>query len=80
MKTEINDNELELVVGGTVVVSDLGKVGFTTMGKKFKLQGVGWRTARNYAEELHDQHSNMSNSEFDQFVYNEFVAKGWINP
>jgi len=80
MRTEVNENDLELVAGGTVVVSDMGKVGFTTIGRKYKLQNVGWREARNYAEELHDSHSSMSNAEFDQFVLNEFARKGWINP
>ena len=78
MRTEMNENELELVVGGTVIVSDLGRVGFSTIGKKFTLKNVGWREARNYAEELHDDHKDMTNSEFDQFVMKTFQDLGWI--
>ena len=78
MRTEINENELELVAGGTVVISDLGRVGFSTIGKKFTLKNVGWREARNYAEDLHDLHKDMSNEEFDQYVMQVFQNKGWI--
>lgn len=80
MKQEISDNELEMVTGGTVIVSDLGKVGFTTIGKKFKLQNCTWKEARNLAEDMLDENPNMSNEDFDQLVLNRFIELGWINP
>ena len=78
MKKELQDTELEMVTGGTVIVSDLGKVGFTTIGKKFKLKNCTWKEARDRAEELLDQNPNMSNADFDQLVMQEFLSNGWI--
>lgn len=78
MRKELENKDMELVSGGTVVVTDTGKVGFTTLGKKYKLQGVDWKTARSYAEDLLDSNPQMSDREFDEFVLGRFQDKGWI--
>ena len=79
MREAINDNELEMVTGGSVVISSLGRVSFSTLGKKFKLQGVKWKQARNYAEELLEKNPQMNDKAFDEFVMNKFYALGWIS-
>ena len=78
MKKEVDVNELDQVTGGSVVVSDTGRVGFSTLGQKFWLQNCTWRQARNYAEQLLDENPQMSDREFDEFVKAKFEAKGWI--
>lgn len=79
MREELDMNELEYVTGGSVVISDIGRVGFSTLGKKFKLQNCTWKEARNYAEELLDDNPQMTDKEFDQFVMNKFIELGWIS-
>ena len=78
MREELKDNELEMVAGGTVVVSNIGNIGFTSLGVKYRLQNVDWKTARNVAEDMYDQNIGMSDAEFDQLVLNTFMANGWI--
>lgn len=79
MRQELDFNELEFVTGGSVVISSLGRVSFSTLGAKFKLQGVNWKQARNYAEELLESNPQMNDKEFDQFVMNKFYELGWIS-
>lgn len=81
MKTEINQNELENVVGGTVIISkDYNNIGFSTLRVKYDLIGVDARTARNYVEDLLDAHRNdMTNKQFDELCRSKLKDKGWIN-
>ena len=79
MRTEIKDNQLDNVVGGTVIISkDYNVIGFTTLGEKFNLVGVDARTARNFVEELLDANRDMTNAAFDAFCKEQLQAKGWI--
>ncbi len=79
MKKELIDNQLEEVVGGTVIISkDAMKVGFSTMGQMFSLKNCTYRQARNLVDDLLDANPNMTNSQFDQYCKKELQAKGWI--
>jgi hypothetical protein len=79
MKQEINELELESVVGGTVVISkDKMKVGFTTMGGSYKLVNCTYKQARNYVEDLKDANPGLTDAQFDALAKQNLQAKGWI--
>lgn len=78
MKRELMNSELERVNGGTVIVTDSGVVGFSTLGEMYDLHGVSWTDARSYAEDLLDQNPQKTDREFDEMVRDCFKAKGWI--
>ena len=79
MREQINDQEMENVVGGTVIISkDYNNIGFSTTREKFDLKNCTFKQARNYVDDLLEEHPEMSNAEFDNFVKNAFKAKGWI--
>ena len=79
MREQINDQEMENVVGGTVIISkDYNNIGFSTTREKFDLKNCTFKQARNSVDDLLEEHPEMSNAEFDNFVKNAFKAKGWI--
>ena len=78
MRQELGNEELEMVTGGSVVITNVGRVGFTTLGKKYWLKGVDWKTARDKAEELWENNPQMTDVEFDQYVMGIFSDLGWI--
>lgn len=78
MKEELDMNEVEQVVGGTVVVTNKGYVSFSKLRESYRLQNCTWREARNCAEDELDAHSDMSETEFDQYIRDLFHSKGWI--
>ena len=79
MKTELNDNQLDEIVGGTVIISkNTMKIGFSTTGERFKLQNCTYRDARNLMDDLLEANPNMSNAAFDKYCKQQFKNKGWI--
>lgn len=79
MKMEINENELEKVSGGTVIISkDNMHVGFSTMGEKYDLKNCTYKQARDYVDDLLDQNPKLSDAEFDALAKQKLQAKGWI--
>ena len=78
MKKELNDFELEQVSGGTVRINDQMRIGFTTLNEAFDLKNCTFRQARDFAEDLLDANTSMSNAEFDAFCKQQFQNKGWI--
>lgn len=78
MKQPLNDNQLDEVTGGAVVLSGpLGVCGFNTTGQVFKIK-ADVKVMRNRLIQLYDENENMSDAEFDQLVMNEFKSRGWI--
>ncbi len=79
MKRELNDLELEEVVGGTVTLSaPTNKVIFSAIRRSFQIKG-DIKQMRNLMLSLYDEHGEtMSNEEFDRLVMNEYAARGWI--
>lgn len=78
MKRELNEIELDEVVGGTVVLSaPLKMVRFTALGRNFKIKG-DVKQMRNLLLQLYDENENMTDSEFDTLVLQAFTKKGWI--
>ncbi len=79
MREQINDNALENVVGGTVVVSaDKMKVGFTTLGKKFNLKNCTFDQAMTVIYGMYGQYKDSTGESFDTAVMNALKAKDYI--
>lgn len=79
MKTELNENELDNVNGGTVIISKNSmRIVFDTQGVSKKLRNCTYKEARDYRDELMDENPNMPNSQFDAFCMQAFRNKGWI--
>lgn len=79
MKEQINENELENVVGGTVVVSgDKMKVGFTTLGEKYNLKNCTFQEAMSVIYGMYGQYTDHTGVSFDTAVRDALKAKGWI--
>lgn len=79
MKKELNANELEQVSGGTVRINDRMQIGFSTLNEAYTLKNCTFREARDFAEDLLAANQTMSNSEFDAFVKQQLIDKGWLN-
>lgn len=80
MKKELNDAQVEEVVGGTVIISaNYMRVGFVTTKESYKLKNVTYRDARNYAEDLLDENRHLSDAQFDQLCKQKMAEKGWID-
>ena len=78
MKQEINENEIDQVVGGAVCLSEKRKrISFSTLGEGYDLK-CSYRDANVYVATLFAQHPEMGEQEFDEFVKNAFMSKGWI--
>ncbi len=79
MKEPINEQALENVVGGTVIISkDYMVVGFSTTQEKFNLKNCTFKEVRDYIDDLLDENPSLSNAEFDALAKQNLQAKGWI--
>ena len=78
MRQEINGQDLEKIVGGTVIISDHGVIGFKTTREKFTFTGITYRNLTNYVADLLEAHSDMSDEAFDAFVKDDLKKHGWI--
>lgn len=79
MKQEINDQELDMVTGGTVYISrDKMKVGFSSTGRKYNLKNCTFREANNLAQDLWEANQTLGDAAFDALVESEMSHRGWI--
>ena len=79
MRKEINENEIEMVVGGTVIISkDNMNVGFSSTREKVNLKDCTYREARNFVEDLKDANPGLTNAEFDALTRQKLEEQGWI--
>ena len=79
MREQINEENLENVVGGTVIVSaDKMKIGFTTLGEKYNLKNVTFDQAMATIYGMYGQYQDHTGNAFDTAVRDAFKAKGWI--
>ena len=78
MKELMNDQELEQVVGGTVVVSaDKMKIGFTTLKEKYSLKNCTFDQAMAVIYSMYGQYTTHGD-DYDAAVRDEFKSRGWI--
>lgn len=79
MRQELNDNEMNNVVGGTVIISyDYMKIGFDTLKEMYDLKNCTYFEATAFRDELIINHKQMTNQAFDEYCKAQFQAKGWI--
>lgn len=78
MRQEINDFELDDVVGGTVSLSEKRmKIAFSTLNEKYDIK-CSFKEARNLCNQLFAANADMTEAQYDALVKKTFQAKGWI--
>jgi hypothetical protein len=80
MREQINEKDLETVVGGIVRVSgNRMQVAFTTRREVFRLKpGCDPDEAALQAQILYSQHKNEGDLAYETIVKQEFEKNGWI--
>lgn len=79
MREQLDEQLLDNVVGGTVIISkDYMVVGFSTIQEKYNLKNCTYKQIRDYIEDLLDDNPNLSNEEFDLLAKQNLQSKGWI--
>lgn len=79
MRESINEQLLENVIGGTVIISkDYMIIGFSTTQEKFNLKNCSFKEVRDYIEDLLDANPNLNNAEFDALAKKNLQDKNWI--
>jgi len=79
MRKELEDAQMDNVVGGTVIISkNYMNVGFSTLGEKYNLKNVTYEQARDYRDKLIKENPQMNNATFDKFCKQQFHDRGWI--
>ena len=82
MKKELNENELDQVVGGTIKISESrGQIKFTEIcgSKAFKLT-CSFSDATVLAAQMYAQYAGQSAAQYETATKAAFEAKGWIIP
>lgn len=78
MREQINDRDLETIVGGIVRVSgNKMKVSFTTLREVYPLK-CDPDDASLLANILYSQHKNDGDLAYENIVKAEFISRGWI--
>ena len=78
MREAINDNELEMVAGGAVCFSQArNRVSFSTLQQGFTIKG-DYEEVRKYVIGKFAENPDMNEKEFDKFIKNALLDKGWI--
>lgn len=79
MKNELNDTQLDNVIGGTVIISeDYMNIGFTTLREMYNLKNCTFKDVRNFVGDLKDENKGLTNAAFDVLCRDELKARGWI--
>lgn len=80
MKQELNEMELDQVVGGTVKISEsrmLIKFSEITGGTAYKLK-CSFSDATVLAAQVYAEYASKSAAEYETALKNKMEAKGWI--
>lgn len=79
MKEQINEEMLDRVAGGTVILSrDYNTVGFTTTGQNFPLKNCDYYQALQLIDQMYVNNKQATDADFDKIVRKEFAIRGWI--
>lgn len=79
MKQELNDKNLEQVIGGSVIVSGNEMVvAFTTLRKKCRLINCESYEAILLATQMYGEYRTKGDLAFENAVMEAFRANGWI--
>jgi len=79
MRMELNDGQLEKVVGGTIIISkDAMVVGSTALNQMYNLKNCTYREARNLMDDMLEENPNLSNKAFDELYISQLRTNNWI--
>lgn len=79
MRQELNDNQMEQVVGGTVRFSgSVMKIAFTVRGEQFDVKNCEDWEAMALISQLYGQYKTEGNRVFETKTKEAFEARGWI--
>ena len=80
MRQELNNNELDQVVGGTVKISESRKqIKFTEIsGSKAYNLHCSFSDATVLAAQMYGQYAGASAAEYEKACKAEFESRGWI--
>ena len=79
MRQEINDMEMDQVVGGTVSLSEARmKICFSTLNDKRNLKNCTFKEARDLCNQLFAANADLTERQYDALVRDEFEKRGWI--
>ncbi len=79
MRSEINENALEQVVGGTVCISESRMlIMFTALGGERYPLNCSYNEANILALTMYEDYKNKSAVEYEEAVKATLQAKGWI--
>ena len=74
---ELNDEELDMVSGGTAFINaNIGKVGFSSTKEIYTYKNCTYRDVRNLCEDLIGKYA--TEAEYDAACVAALKAKGWI--
>lgn len=77
MRQELNDNQMEQVVGGTVRFNGT-KVQFTVLNETYTVQNCDSDQANLVIVTLYAQYKRQGNRVFETKVKEAFAANGWL--
>lgn len=79
MRQELKDKKMELICGGTVIISsEKMMVAFSTTRERFDLKNCTFRQARDYVADLLAANPGLNDAEFDALAKQKLAANGWI--
>lgn len=79
MRSEINNEELEQVTGGSVRLNTTKMmIGFSVLQKKFSLKNCTDTQAMILVTTLYDQYRTAGDRAYEQATLNAFHDKGWL--
>ena len=79
MKQEINEQDLEQVVGGTVYVNGSKMtIKFTVLGAGYRLKNCEDYEVMGLVSQLYGQYKTQGDQAYETAVKNALRAKGWI--
>ena len=79
MKQEINEQDLEQVVGGTVYVNGTKmKISLTVLGKAYKLKNCEDYQVMGLVSQLYGQYKTKGDLAYETAVRDALSANGWI--
>lgn len=80
MRTEINNEELEQVTGGSVRLNTTKMmIGFSVTQKKFKLKNCSDTQAMILVATLYEQYKTAGDRAYEEATYKAFHDKGWLD-
>lgn len=79
MRQELNANDIEQVVGGTVILNTSRmRIGFTYLGEAYNVVNCSDDDARDLVNELYKQYKNQGDKALEEATREAFSSRGWL--